>query len=293
MHIIKAISEVMKMTIKIITDSGANAFISSIDGIEHSSVPLTIRAGSLSWRDNGEINISKFISALKKTRTKTSTACPSVQDWVNAFTGADEIFVLTITSGLSGTYNSAVQAAKIFNEDHPDVKIHVFDTLSAGPQIRLLAEDIAKMVNDGLNFDQIVETMKYRIRQTDLLFVLENLDNLANNGRINPAMARIAHALKLNIVGTASDAGKLEMLGKIRGSKKIFVKMLKIMEQSGYNDGKVLIDYVGTSDKAETMKQAILTVYPSAQISLSECGGLCTYYAEAGGLMIGYEKNSI
>ncbi|MDY0844513.1 DegV family protein, partial [Streptococcus thermophilus] len=91
------------------------------------------------------------------------------------------------------------------------MKIHVFDTLSAGPQIRLLAEDIATMINDGLHFDQVVETMKYRIRQTDLLFVLENLDNLANNGRINPAMARIAHALKLNIVGTASDAGKFEM----------------------------------------------------------------------------------
>lgn len=104
-------------------------------------------------------------------------------------------------------------------------------------------------------------------------------------------MARIAHALKLNIVGTASDAGKFEMLGKIHGSKKIFSKMLKIMEKSGYCGGRVLIDYVGFSDKAAKMKETILSVYPSAQVSLSECSGLCTYYAEDGGLMIGYEKN--
>ncbi|WP_251716243.1 DegV family protein [Lactobacillus agrestimuris] len=279
------------MTVKIITDSGANAFMSSIDGIQQSSVPLTIRAGSLSWLDNGEVDIPKFISALKSTKDRTSTACPSVQDWMNSFAGADEIFVLTITSALSGTYNSAVQAAKIFTETHPDVRIHVFDTRSAGPQIRLLAEDVARMFNNGLNFDQVVETMKYRLRQTDLLFVLENLDNLANNGRINPALARIAHALKLNIVGTANDAGKFEMVGKTRGGKKMFSKLVKNMQETGYRGGRVLIDYVQNREKAEKLKQTILVVYPEAQVSLSECGGLCTYYAEDNGLMIGYEKN--
>lgn len=157
------------MTIKIVTDSGADAFVSSIEGVAHQSVPLTIRAGSSSWIDNGKLNIPEFVTALKQTNERTSTACPSVHDWLDAFAGADEIFVLTITSALSGTYNSAVQAAKIFTEKYTNVKIHVFDTLSAGPQIRLLAEDIATMINDGLHFDQVVETMKYRIRQTDLL----------------------------------------------------------------------------------------------------------------------------
>lgn len=278
------------MTIKIITDSGADAFTPSIFGIPHNNVPLTIRAGSSSWLDDGELNIPDFVKTLKNTKERTSTACPSVQDWMPAFAGADEIYVLTITSALSGTYNSAMQAARLYTEDHAGVKIHVFDTLSAGPQIRLLAEDLAKMVNDGLNFDQVVETMKYKIHQTDLLFVLENLDNLANNGRINPTVARIAHMLKLNIFGTASDAGKFEMLGKTRGGKKMFAKMIKAMEKAGYHGGKVLIDHVQAPEKAEQMKQAILAVYPDAEISLAECGGLCSYYAEDGGLMIGFER---
>lgn len=279
------------MKTKIITDSGANTFVSSINQVDHRNVPLTIRAGSMSWLDNGKLNLPKFIATLKNTKEHTSTACPSVQDWLDSFASADQIFVLTITSALSGTYNSALQAAKIFTEAHPEVKIHIFDTRSAGPQIRLLAEDVAKMVNDDLNFDQIVETLKYRIHQTDLLFILENLDNLANNGRINPAIARIAHALKLNIYGTANDAGKFEMLGKAHGGKKIFAKMVKVMKKSGYCGGKVLIDYVGTKEKAEKMKQAVLNEFPAAKVSLSECGGLCTYYAEDNGLMIGYERN--
>lgn len=279
------------MTVKIITDSGADAFMSSISGIAHSNVTLTIRAGSSSWLDDGQLNISNFVATLKHTKERTSTACPSVQEWMNSFEGADEIYVLTITSALSGTYNSAVQAARIYTENHTNVKIQVFDTRSAGPQIRLLAEDLAQMVNDGLRFDQIVETMKFKIRQTDLLFVLENLDNLANNGRINPAVARIAHMFKLNIFGTASDAGKFEMLGKTRGGKKMFGKMIKTMEKEGYHGGKVLIDHVEAKEKAEQMKYALLSAYPNAQITLSECGGLCSYYAEDGGLMIGFEKN--
>lgn len=278
------------MTVKIITDSGADAFMPSISGIKHSNVPLTIRAGSSSWLDDGELNIPDFVTTLKNTKERSSTACPSVQDWVEAFIGADEIYVLTITSALSGTYNSAMQAARLYTENHSDIKIQVFDTRSAGPQIRLLAEYLAKMVNDGLDSDQIVETMKYKIHQTDLLFVLENLDNLANNGRINPAVARIAHMLKLNVYGTASDAGKFEMLGKTRGGKKMFVKMIKSMEKAGYHGGRVLIDHVQAPDKAEQMKEAILSKYPDAQVSLAECGGLCSYYAEDGGLMIGFER---
>ena len=278
------------MTVKIITDSGADAFMSSISGIKHSNVPLTIRAGSSSWLDDGKLNIPDFVTDLKNTKERSSTACPSVQDWVEAFIGADEIYVLTITSALSGTYNSAMQAARLYTENHAGIKIQVFDTRSAGPQIRLLAEDLAKMVNDGLNFDQIVEVMKYKIHQTDLLFVLENLDNLANNGRINPAVARIAHMLKLNVYGTASDAGKLEMLGKTRGGNKMFAKMIKAMEKAGYHGGRVLIDHVQAPEKAEQMKQTILLGYPDAQISIAECGGLCSYYAEDGGLMTGFEK---
>lgn len=281
------------MITKIITDSSANTFMPAIASVTHGNVPLTIKVGSSSWLDDGKLDIAKFVLTLKNTKERTSTACPSLQAWLDSFVGADQIFVLTLTSALSGTYNSALQAAKIFTKSHPNVKIHVFDTRSAGPQIRLLAEDAAQMVNQNCEFDQIVAALTNKIKQTDLLFILENLDNLANNGRINPAIARIARLLKLNVFGTASDAGEFEMLGKAHGSKKLFAKMVQVMKKSGYCGGKVLIDYVRSRAKADKMKQAILTDFPAAEVSLSECGGLCAYYAEDNGLMIGYEKKAL
>lgn len=277
------------MTVKIITDSGANSFDSNILNVAHVNVPLTISVGSSTWTDDKDLDMASFMDTLAKTKEKTSSACPSIEDWRSAYEGADEIYVLTITSGLSGTYNSAVQAANLFKEDHPDVKIHVFDSKTAGPQIRLLAKKVANLVNEKVPFDEIVDLTNKEIQKTDLLFILAHLDNLANNGRISPAIAKITHMLKLNIYGTANDEGKFEMLGKVRGSKKIYTKLLKVMEKTGYHGGEVMIDTVDAEDKAAQMKETILAAYPDAQIEISTCGGLCSYYAENNGIMIGYD----
>ena len=278
------------MTTKIITDSGANSLDPIIGGVAHTNVPLSIMVNGQTWRDDDRLELSNFLAALKNTKTTTSTACPSVGDWLTAFEGADEIFVLTITSALSGSYNAAVQAAEMYMADHPDTKIHVFDTKSAGPQIRLLASQVAVSINHGYSFDQIIELTNAQIQQTDLLFVLEELDNLANNGRVNPAIAKLTHLLNLYVYGTASDAGEFKMLGKMRGGKHLLRKLVKVMEKQGYVGGRVFIDHVNCREQAEKLAKAIAEVFPSSIINISPCGALCSYYAENGGLMIGFEK---
>jgi DegV family protein with EDD domain len=279
------------MTVKILTDSAANCFAPELLGIKHENVPLTIQIDGQSWLDDGQIKISELIQQLKTAQGPSTSSCPNLNAWLKAFEGADIIYVLTITSGLSGSYSAAMQAKRLFQEEHPEVKIHVFDSKSAGPQIRLLATDLALMVKHGLGFDQVVETMKYKLPQTDLLFVLENLDNLAKNGRVNPAVARVSQLLKINIYGTASKAGKFEMLGKTRAGKKLLPKLVKIMETNGYAGGNVYIDHVEATEKAEKLKACILAKYPEAEVSIAECGGICAYYAEEAGLMIGYNRD--
>ncbi|MDO4903898.1 MAG: DegV family protein [Limosilactobacillus sp.] len=279
------------MTVKIVTDSGASSYESNIDGVLHVNVPLTVMVDDKAWIDDADIDMDAFVAALKATKSKTSSSCPNIGNWAEAFDGADEIYVLTITSGLSGSYNSAVQAAEMYMGEHPDVKIHVFDSLSAGPQIRLLAYRIADLVNKGMSFDQVVELINDRIKKTDLLFVLEELDNLANNGRVNKQVAQIAHLLNIYVYGTTSEAGEFDMLGKMRGGKKMHKKLAGVMtDDLGYHGGKVFIDHVNCPDSAEKMANAIKEVYPDADITISTCGALCTYYAENGGLMIGFEK---
>lgn len=278
------------MTVRIVTDSGANTFKHVIGGVEHVNVPLTVLVNNQAWADDGELDLDNFLLALKNTKTATSSSCPSVGSWLAAFDGADEIFVLTITSALSGSYNAAVQAAELYTEDHPGTRIHVFDTKSAGPQIRLLASQLAVLINHGYSFDEIIELTNEQIKQTDLLFVLEELDNLANNGRVNPTIAKITHLLNLYIYGTAGAAGEFEMLGKLRGGKNRYKKIVKAMEKQGYVGGRVLIDHVNCRDSADQLATAISAVYPSAIVNIASCGALCSYYAENGGLMIGFEK---
>ena len=278
------------MTVRIVTDSGANAFNDIIGGVEHVNVPLTVMVNGQSWMDNEQLDLQNFLLALKNTKTATSSSCPNMGSWLTAFKGADEIFVLTITCALSGSYNAAVQAAEIYMADHPNVKIHVFDTKSAGPQIKLLASQLAVLINNGYAFEDIISAVNQQIQHTDLLFVLAELDNLANNGRINPTIAKITHLLNLHVYGTASDTGEFQMLGKPRGGKKEYAKLAKVMVKQGYAGGRVLIDHVNCREHAEQMANAISALFPSAIILISTCGALCSYYAENGGLMIGFEK---
>lgn len=278
------------MTIKIITDSGANALMDVIGGVQHQNVPLTLTINGQTWSDNNQLDLANLLQALKNTKSATSSACPSIGSWLQSFAGADEIYVLTITSALSGSYNAAVQAAELYQADHPAVKIHVFDTKSAGPQIRLLASHLAVLINQGLTFDEVVRQLTQQIQHTDLLFVLTDLTNLANNGRIKPAIAKLTHLLNIAVYGTASDAGEFEMLGRMRNSKKMYDKLVKAMTKQGYAGGRVFIDHVNCPDRAKKMEKAIAAVYPSSIINISACGALCSYYAENNGLMIGFEK---
>lgn len=278
------------MTVKIITDSGANSFDKLIAGVPHVNVPLTLTVNGHSFQDDSQLDLANFLQALKDTQAPTSSACPSIGSWLAAFQGADEIFVLTITSALSGSYSSAIQASKIYLQDHPNVRIHIFDSKSAGPQIRLIASILAILVNNHYPFDEIVELVNEQIKKTDLLFCLQELDNLANSGRISPTIAKLAKMLNLCVLGTANDQGEFEMLGRQRSTKKLYHKLVKVMIKQGYHGGRVFIDHVQCHEKATKMAAAISAAFPSAIITIANCGALCSYYAENGGLMIGFEK---
>lgn len=278
------------MTTRIITDSSANLFDKAIDGVEHISVPLSLRVEGKEWIDDKNLDLTSFLADLKATDSESRSSCPNINAWLQAYEGADEIFVITITGALSGSYNAATQAAKIYHEKNPNAKILVFDSRSAGPQLQLLAQKIAQLVNKEFSFEEIVKEAESYQHHIDLVFALKDLTNLANNGRIPAAVAKIAGLLKLNIIGTANNKGEFELLGKARGVKKCQVKMLAEMIKQGYIGGKVQIDHVNNLEGAESFKELILSKFPDAEVNIGECGALCSFYAEAGGLMVGYEK---
>ena len=276
------------MSFKIVADSSSNVY--SLDGFNYDYVPLTVSAGDKEYVDTPETDAFSMAHTLKTSSEKTHTSCPNIYDWQKSFSGADNVFAVTITSNLSGSYTAAVNAKKLFEETNKDTKIHIIDSLSAGPELQLIIEKLSELINKGLEFEEIVEKINEYKKHTRLFFCLESLTNLAKNGRVSPAVAHLAGLFGVRVIGTASDVGTLEPLSKPRGEKKALTTLYEHIKSAGYSGGKVRISHCDNISFANDLKELILKDFPNSDITINECGTLCSYYAELGGLLVGIES---
>ncbi len=275
------------MKIKIVVDSSSN--LVNLEGVDFSSVPLTIITNEKEYVDDANLDVNQMINDLKLYKGKSSTACPSIGSWLESFNGYDEIYVITITSNLSGAYNSAIQAKEMYLDENPNAKIHVFDSLSTGPEIALLAEKINELIIDGNKFEDVILKAKEYLGKTKLFFILESLHNLAQNGRVSKLSEIASKILNIRVIGQASIDGVLQLLTKCRGIKATVSKIVNYILESNYKGGKLKIAHVNNFDFALKIKEAILQKFTEAKVFISECRGLCSFYAEEGGILIGCE----
>lgn len=275
------------MKYKIVADSSAN--MEHLDGIDFASVPLTIQVGNKSYVDNAALDVPDMMRNLREYKGKTSTACPSVGDWYNAFGDADIVVGTSITSGLSGCFNSARLAAKEYTRDNPDKKVFILDSLSTGPEMQLIVEKYAEYIKEGFSFDQLRGSIMSYAKKTRLLFSLERLENFAKNGRVSPAVAKVVGLLGIRVVGRASDEGTLEPTYKVRGEKKALSKLLEYMQELGFQGGKVRISHSYNENAAHNFADMLRQAFPGCDIQIRLNRGLCCYYAEEGGVLVGFE----
>ena len=272
---------------KIVVDSSANmaAEVSFV-----SSVPLKIITDHKEYMDNAELNTTAMVWDLQTYNGKSSTACPSPQDWMDAFDDKPYVFCIAITSNLSGSCNAANIAKADYEQAFPDRKVCVIDSLSTGGEMELIAEKIRELIAAEHTFDEICDIVKEYQQHTGLMFMLESMQNLANNGRVNKIVAKAAGILGIRAVGRASDVGTLEPLEKCRGEKKAIAALADHMVSMGYDGGKMRISHCLNPAAAESLQANILAAYPGADIKIRPTGGLCSFYAEKGGMIIGFEK---
>lgn len=275
------------MKYKIVADSSANIY--EKEGINFTSVPLKIVTSEREYTDTKGTDIEEMVTYLHGYKGRSGTSCPNIQDWLDAFGDADVVLGVAITSGLSGSYASAIQARDAYLAEHPDANVLIVDSLSAGPELELIVEKMAEVVQAGLSFEEMCASIEEYCRHSHLLFCLEHLDNLARNGRVSPAAAKIAGVLGIRIVGKASDEGTLQQLHKCRGEASAVTKTWKEMLKHGYCGGKVRLAHCFNPGIAQSLSDRIRDSYPDADIKIIPCGALCSFYAERGGLMIGYE----
>ncbi len=275
------------MKTKIVVDSSANLY--TLADVDFACVPLKIITDAEEYRDDGALNAVEMAQTLRSYKGKTSTSCPNVSDWLASYEGAEQVIAVTITGTLSGSYNAAQLAAEEYMQDHPGTHVFVLDSLSAGPEVQLLAEHIRDLMLEGKRFDDICEEMLRYHKHTHLLFSLESLANLARNGRVKPAVAAVARMLGIRVIGQASGAGELEVLCKTRGEHGALERIVLELKEHGYSGGRLVIAHCGNPTAAERLMHMIQAIFDGADVRVIECGGLCSYYAELGGLMIGYE----
>ena len=275
------------MKTKIVVDSSSNLY--ALEGADFACVPLKIITDAEEYRDTAELDAVAMAQTLRTYKGKTTTSCPNVSDWLAAYEGAEQVFVITITGTLSGSYNAALLAGEEYEQEHEGARVFVLDSLSAGPELQLLAERLRDLVKAGLPFDEICEAMLQYHQHTHLLFSLESLANLARNGRVKPAVAAVARMLGIRVIGQASEGGELDVLCKTRGEHGALERIVLEMKGHGFTNGRVHIAHCGNPTAADRLKKMIHAVFEGAQVDVGKCGGLCSYYAELGGLMVGYE----
>ena len=276
------------MKFKIVTDSSAN--LRSLDEVEFQSVPLTIRVEDREFVDDESLDLEDMLQTLATTKSKSSSSCPNIEDYLAAFGDADRIFCITITSNLSGSFNAACLAKEEYESTYPDRKVYVIDSLSAGPELKLLALKVLDMIKSSALYEDICQKISEYQEKTHLIFCLESMKNLANNGRVSPLVAKLAGVLGIRAVGKASDVGTLEMLDKVRGEKGAVTKIFERMQELGYKGGKVLIDNCCNLPAAKALQELVQNKFPKAEVVHDSCGALCSFYAEKGGLMVGFES---
>ena len=275
-------------TTKIVTDSSAD--VMSLADVAFESAPLKIITADREYVDDNNLDVEGMVNDLAAYRGKSSTSCPNPEDWLRAFGDTEHVFCVTITGTLSGSYNAAMVAKKTYEEAHPDRHVFVLNSLSTGPEMALIIDKMRELILAGKEFDEICESINKYSEKTGLLFMLESMRNLANTGRVSPIVAKMAGLLGIRVVAKASDKGDIEPLNKCRGEKKALETLVEHLKNLGLKEGRVRIAHCFNEPAAVALRELIQKNFARVQVELTRCRGLCSFYAERGGMLVGFEK---
>ena len=244
------------MKIKIIGDSASNLY--TLTDVEYECAPLKIITDEKEYVDNIDLDLQGMVDDLAKYKGKSGTACPSVGDYLAAFEGYDIVYVVTIISTLSGSYNAAMQAKEQYEEENPGKKVFVVDSYTAGGEQKLHLEKLRELVLAGKDYETVCrEITEYKDHGTSLVFSLESMINLANNGRVPMLVAKALNFIGLRMIGIVSEEGQIHPTDKARGENKSIETIWAKMLSEGYKGGKLRIDNCFNVNTAEEIKKAL------------------------------------
>lgn len=268
------------------TDFNDSAFEES-DGLER--IPFKIIVDEEELVDK-HLDIETLLSKMKESKNRILTACPSPGDFLEAFQKCKTTFVVTISSKLSGSYNSAMLARDMLLETHPDHLVHVFDSRTATAGQNLVVLKIKQLLAENLNPQQLIERTDAYIPQIKTFGALGSLDNLAKNGRISNIKALIGTLLHVIPIISDNGNGEIVLKGAARGTNKALTKLLEMVGENctDFRNTALSITHVNAREKAEQLKEMILSKYPFKNAFIFEASGLSTVYTGDGGVTVAF-----
>lgn len=253
-------------------------------------IPLTLQVDEIQIIDDETFDQTAFIKLMKESPNPPKSACPAPKAYFEAYKGEEDIYVITLSSQLSGSYNSAEVARNMYFEEFGIKNICVIDSKSASVGQTLIAMKIQELVERGCSFKEVCkQVIQYREEQ-GTKFVLETLDILQKNGRLSAVKALICNTLNIKPVMTSTPEGKIDKSDQARGMLKAVQKMAECVAKDVINSKeKILgIAHCNYLEGAEFTKKKILELVSFKDVIIVETAGVSTMYANDGGIIVAY-----
>ena len=277
------------MRYKIVIDSCGELLNEWKENEQFESVPLTLMVGAEQIIDDETFDQTSFLKKVADCPECPKSACPSPERYMKAYDcEAEHIYAVTLSAELSGSYNSALLGKNLILEDHPEKKIHVFNSCSASIGQTLIAMKIQECEEAGMSFEEVVAAVDRYIEGQHTFFVLENLDTLRKNGRLSKVKALVASALKIKPVMGSTDDGNICQLDQARGMNRAMIKMVEqVIAKTADSEQKTLaISHCNCPARAQVLKEAFEERMKLAKIVVLDTAGVSSTYANDGGVIV-------
>lgn len=254
---------------------------------DRASLTLTVDGEDII--DDETFDQAYFLKRVAESPNCPKSSCPSPERYMKAFeSDADHVYAVTLSSELSGSYNSAVLGMNLVHEKNPEKQIYVFNSRSASVGETLIALKIEECEAQGMDFDDIIDTVEAYIAEQNTYFVLESLETLRKNGRLSNLKAFVATALKIKPVMGATGEGTICQLDQARGMNRALVKMVDyVVEKASDSAGRILgITHCNCPERAYMVRDAILQKIKVKDVIIMDTAGVSSMYANDGGIIV-------
>ncbi|MEA5060621.1 MAG: DegV family protein [Candidatus Pelethousia sp.] len=256
-------------------------------------IPLTIELDGASFLDDSSLDCDLFLQAMAQSKNAPRSACPSPMLFAEACKGeATDIYIVTLSAKLSGTYSSACMGAEMIRKEYPHKRIHVFNSRSAACAEVAICLRVKELAESGLPFEEVVARGEAFVHEMTTDFVLEDLEVFRKSGRLNHLQALAVSALHIKMVMGADSEGGIVVRAKAIGINRALAALVENVK-SIYNakpcpERTLVITYCACLERAEEICKRILAVCPFAKSLICKSSGISTMYANAGGIIVAF-----